>query len=70
MAPEYGATMGVDEETLAYLRDTGGSDELCETFENYYKAQCLWGIPRKGGLDYTLELELDLESCFCPRRHG
>jgi hypothetical protein len=43
MAPEYGATMGVDEETLAYLRVTGGSDELCETFENYYKAQCLWG---------------------------
>jgi aconitate hydratase len=65
MAPEYGATMGffgVDEETLAYLRGTGRSEELCETFENYYKAQGLWGIPRKGEVDYTVELELDLGS--------
>src|ERR1700686_3067065 len=64
MAPEYGATMGffgVDEETLAYLRGTGRSDELCEAFENYYKAQGLWGIPRKGDVDYTVELELALD---------
>ncbi|MGA7216073.1 MAG: aconitate hydratase [Terrimicrobiaceae bacterium] len=63
MAPEYGATMGffgVDEETLAYLRGTGRSDELCESFENYYKTQGLWGIPRKGEVDYTVELALDL----------
>jgi aconitate hydratase A / 2-methylisocitrate dehydratase len=65
MAPEYGATMGyfgVDEKTLAYLRGTGRSDELCETFENYYKAQGLWGIPRKGDVDYTVEVELDLDT--------
>ena len=65
MAPEYGATMGffgVDEETVAYLRGTGRSDALCTTFENYYKAQGLWGIPRKGEVDYTVELELDLGS--------
>ena len=65
MAPEYGATMGffgVDEETLAYLRGTGRSDALCTIFENYYKAQGLWGIPRKGEVDYTVELELDLGS--------
>ena len=65
MAPEYGATMGffgVDEQTVAYLRGTGRSDELCKTFENYYKAQGLWGIPRKGEVDYTVELELDLAS--------
>src|SRR6202049_3500935 len=64
MAPEYGATMGyfgVDEKTLAYLRGTGRSDELCETYENYYKAQGLWGIPRKGEVDYTVELGLDLD---------
>ncbi|HEY5777795.1 MAG TPA: aconitate hydratase [Terrimicrobiaceae bacterium] len=63
MAPEYGATVGffgADEETLAYLRGTGRSDELCETFEKYYKAQGLWGIPRKGDVDYTVEIELDL----------
>ena len=65
MAPEYGATMGffgVDEETVAYLRGTGRSEELCATFENYYKVQGLWGIPRKGDVDYTVELELDLGS--------
>lgn len=65
MAPEYGATMGyfgMDEQTLAYLRGTGRSDELCELFEQYYRAQGLWGIPRKGQVDYTIELELDLAS--------
>jgi Aconitase A len=65
MAPEYGATMGffgVDEETLAYLKGTGRTDELCKTFEGYYKAQGLWGIPRKGDVDYSVELELDLAS--------
>jgi Aconitase A len=63
MAPEYGATMGffgVDEETTAYLRGTGRSEELCVAFENYYKAQGLWGIPDKGQVDYSVELELDL----------
>ncbi|HVQ20175.1 MAG TPA: aconitate hydratase, partial [Terrimicrobiaceae bacterium] len=65
MAPEYGATMGffgVDEETLTYLKGTGRTDELCKTFEGYYKAQGLWGIPRKGDVDYSVELELDLAS--------
>ena len=63
MAPEYGATMGffgVDEETLAYLKGTGRPDELCATFEAYYKAQGLWGIPRQGEVDYTIDLSLDL----------
>ena len=65
MAPEYGATMGffgVDEETLAYMKGTGRSDELCQTFEAYYKAQGLWGIPRKGDVDYTSEIDIDLDS--------
>jgi aconitate hydratase len=63
MAPEYGATMGffpVDGETMKYLRGTGRSEELCQTVENYYKAQELYGIPQKGQIDYTDELELDL----------
>lgn len=65
MAPEYGATMGffpVDGETINYLRGTGRSDELCDTVESYYKAQGLFGIPGKGDIDYTDELELDLSS--------
>jgi hypothetical protein len=52
MAPEYGATMGffgIDEETVAYLRGTGRSEELCKTVENYYKAQGMWGIPTEKG---------------------
>jgi aconitate hydratase len=64
MAPEYGATMGffpIDEETIAYLRGTGRSDELCAAFEGYYKAQGLWGIPGKdSGIVYSVDLELDL----------
>ncbi len=45
-----------------YLRGTGRSEELCSTFKNYYKAQGLWGIPDKGQVDYSVELELDLST--------
>ncbi len=65
MAPEYGATMGffpVDGETVAYLRGTGRSEEVCQTVENYFKAQGMWGIPDKGEIDYTDDLTLDLAS--------
>jgi aconitate hydratase len=63
MAPEYGATMGffpIDAECVNYLRATGRSEELCLTYENYYKAQGLWGIPKKGDIVYSQELELNL----------
>jgi aconitate hydratase len=63
MAPEYGATMGffpIDEQSVAYLRMTGRSEEHCKLFENYYRAQNLWGIPRKGQCDYSSVLELNL----------
>ena len=65
MAPEYGATMGffpIDGETIDYLRGTGRDEALCQTVENYFKAQELFGIPQKGEIDYTDELELDLGS--------
>jgi aconitate hydratase len=65
MAPEYGATMGffpIDGECVNYLRATGRSDETVKTYENYYKAQGLWGIPKKGEIQYSQELELDLNS--------
>ncbi|MEZ5384843.1 MAG: aconitate hydratase AcnA [Prosthecobacter sp.] len=66
MAPEYGATMGffgVDEETVAYLRGTGRSEELCKTVEAYYKAQGMWGIPtEKGAIEFTTEMEMDLST--------
>ncbi len=63
MAPEYGATMGffpVDEESVNYLRGTGRSEELCETFKNYFIAQGMFGIPQKGEIEFSSELELNL----------
>jgi aconitate hydratase len=65
MAPEYGATMGffpIDAECVNYLRATGRSNEAVKTYENYYKVQGLWGIPKKGEIQYSQELELDLNS--------
>src|SRR6266853_5529982 len=65
MAPEYGATMGffpVDSESVNYLRMTGRSEEACERFENYFKAQQLFGMPKKGTIDYSVDLDLDLSS--------
>src|SRR5712675_1142935 len=63
MAPEYGATMGffpIDGECVNYLRATGRSEEHCKLYENYYKAQGLWGIPQKGQIEYSQSLDLDL----------
>ncbi|KAI5914871.1 aconitate hydratase AcnA [Thauera sp. 2A1] len=63
MAPEYGATMGffpVDEKTVAYMRDTGRSDEECALLEAYFRAQELFGVPRAGDIDYSRTLTLDL----------
>jgi len=63
MAPEYGATMGffpIDGECANYLRATGRSPESVAAYEAYYKAQGLWGIPTKGQIDYSQDLELDL----------
>ena len=63
MAPEYGATMGffpIDAETVNYLRATGRSEEHCKAYENYYKAQGLWGVPAEGEIEYSQVLKLDL----------
>ncbi|MFZ2644106.1 MAG: aconitate hydratase [Verrucomicrobiia bacterium] len=63
MAPEYGATMGffpVDQETIAYMRATGRTEHRCAEFENYYRAQNMFGIPRKGDINYSVDLELNL----------
>ncbi|HUE41096.1 MAG TPA: aconitate hydratase [Chthoniobacterales bacterium] len=63
MSPEYGATMGffpIDGESVAYLRATGRTDEQCAAFENYFEAQNMFGMPRKGEIDYSVDLELNL----------
>jgi aconitate hydratase len=63
MSPEYGATMGffpIDAESVAYLRATGRTDEQCAAFENYFRAQKMFGMPGKGEIDYSIDLEVDL----------
>lgn len=64
MAPEYGATMGffpIDEETCLYLQATGRTDDHVAAVRNYYTAQGMFGIPRKGECNYSTVLDLDLE---------
>ncbi len=63
MSPEYGATMGyfpIDKESVNYLRATGRSEEQCLAFENYFRAQKMFGMPRKGEIDYSIDIDLDL----------
>ncbi len=64
MAPEYGATMGffpVDQMTLDYLKMTGRHDSDIAQIKEYFTAQKLFGIPKRGEVDYTKVLELDLK---------
>ncbi len=63
MAPEYGATMGffpVDEEACKYLSATGRTDDQVDTFRSYFQAQHLFGIPRKGEVEYSQVIQLNL----------
>jgi aconitate hydratase len=65
MAPEYGATMGFfppDEQSIRYLEATGRPPEVVETFRAYYRAQGLLRMPRRGEVDYSELVELDLAS--------
>ncbi len=63
MAPEYGATMGffpVDDKTIDYFKGSGRTADEISAFKAYFKAQGLYGIPRKGAIDYSQVVELDL----------
>src|ERR1700755_1294734 len=63
MSPGYGATMGffpVDRESIAYMKATGRSDEQCAAFEAYFRTQKMFGMPAKGDIDYTVDLDVDL----------
>jgi aconitate hydratase len=63
MSPEYGATMGyfpIDQESVDYLRSTGRSEEQCLAFENYFRAQKMFGMPLRGEIDYSVDIDLDL----------
>ena len=59
MSPEYGATMGyfpVDSESINYLRATGRREEQCVAFEAYFRVQKMFGMPKKGEIDYSVDL--------------
>lgn len=65
MAPEYGATIGyfpVDQETLAYLRSTGRSEEQIALVEAYYKAQGMFRTSDTPDPLFSDLIELDLAS--------
>lgn len=65
MAPEYGATIGyfpVDQETLAYLRSTGRSEEQIALVEAYYKAQGMFRTSETEDPEFSDLIELDLAS--------
>src|SRR5581483_32053 len=63
MSPEYGATIGffpVDEETCRYYEATGRPPEQVEAIRQYFKAQGMFGMPRRGECRYSELVELDL----------
>ncbi len=65
MAPEYGATIGffpADEKSLEYMKMTARAEKDIEQVRAYLQAQKMFGIPRKGEVDYTKVVELDLSS--------
>lgn len=78
MSPEYGATMGffpIDEQTLAFLHETGRTDAEVELVERYAKEQHLFRslqTPETILPHYTKVLHLDLstiEPCLAgPKR--
>ncbi|MSR29547.1 MAG: aconitate hydratase AcnA [Phycisphaerales bacterium] len=61
MAPEYGATCGyfpIDDQTLAYLRLSGRSEDLVRTVEKYARVQGLWRDDSRA-VAYSSVIELD-----------
>jgi len=63
MAPEYGATIGffpVDEETLAYMRLTGRSEEAVAQVDAYCRAQGLFHTPDTPEPTFDDTIGLDL----------
>ena len=75
MAPEYGATCGlfpVDQETLAYLRLSGRSEESIALVEAYFREQEMFATADSPEAQYSQVVNLDIgsiEPCVAgPRR--
>ncbi len=64
MSPEYGATCGffpVDDVSCEFLRMTGRGD-IVPAVKAYYEAQGMYGMPKKGDIDYSDVVELDIST--------
>ena len=64
MAPEYGATTGyfaLDQNTLAYLAQTGRAAAQCTLVEAYARRNALWFDP-DAQPRYTRSIEIDLDT--------
>ena len=64
MSPEYGATCGyfpADDVSCEFLRMTGRGD-IVPAVKAYLQAQGMYGIPKKGDIDYSEVVELDLST--------
>ena len=65
MAPEYGATIGffpLDEKSIAYLRQTGRTDEQVALIEQYARVQGLWRADTADEPQFTDVVEIDLSA--------
>jgi aconitate hydratase len=65
MAPEYGATCGyfpIDEQTLAYLVETGREAGQVALVEHYARLQGLWRPAQPDAIAYDRRLHLDLST--------
>jgi len=65
MGPEYGATMGffpIDDQTLAFLRETGRTDDEVQLVERYTKEQGIFASPDAPTPTYTKTLSLDVST--------
>ncbi len=65
MAPEYGATCGfspIDDDTLAYLKNTGRPTEVIKLVEAYAKAQGMFRTAKTPDPHFTDVLKLDLST--------
>jgi aconitate hydratase len=51
----------VDEKTMDYFRGTGRTAAEIETFEAYFRAQELFGVPLAGEIDYSQVVTLNLD---------
>jgi aconitate hydratase len=49
-----------DDRSVEYMRLTGREDDQIEAVTNYFKAQGLYGTPKRGDCEYSTDLSLDL----------